>query len=87
MKTIFLPTLFRAALAALSASAAQAAPASDIVAGVPRANVTFYRNHQPDTQYFRDITSGNNGYYSAGSGFDLVTGMCSMRITNLANAL
>jgi pseudomonalisin len=48
---------------------------------------TFYQNHSPDDQYFRDITVGNNGHYSAGPGFDLVTGMGSMRVTNLANAL
>jgi subtilase family serine protease len=47
---------------------------------------TFYQNHS-DSAYFRDITSGNNGVYSAGPGFDLVTGMGSMRVTSLANAL
>jgi subtilase family serine protease len=47
---------------------------------------TFYQNHNHDT-YFRDVTSGNNGYYSAGSGFDLVTGMGSARVWSLANAL
>jgi hypothetical protein len=48
---------------------------------------TFYQNNFPDTHYFRDITSGSNGHYSGKSDLDLVTGMGSMRVWNLANAL
>ncbi len=33
---------------------------------------------------FHDITQGNNGYYSAGPGYDLVTGLGSPDVTNLA---
>lgn len=36
---------------------------------------------------FRDITSGNNGAYSAGPGWDAVTGLGSPDGTNLLNAL
>ncbi len=32
---------------------------------------------------FYDITQGNNGYYSAGPGYDLVTGLGSPDVTNL----
>jgi hypothetical protein len=39
------------------------------------------------TSAFNDITSGNNGAYSAGSGYDLCTGLGSPNITNLASAL
>jgi len=39
------------------------------------------------TSAFNDITSGNNGFYSAGPGYDLCTGLGSPNITNLANAL
>ena len=36
---------------------------------------------------FRDITSGNNGGYSAGKGFDLVTGIGAPKISTLLPAL
>jgi hypothetical protein len=36
---------------------------------------------------FHDITSGNNGRYSAVSGFDLVTGWGSPNAANLISAL
>jgi kumamolisin len=39
------------------------------------------------TSAFNDITSGNNGAYSAGPGYDLCTGIGSPNITNLASAL
>lgn len=39
------------------------------------------------TSAFNDITSGNNGFYSAGPGYDLCTGLGSPNITNLASAL
>ena len=35
------------------------------------------------TSAFRDITSGNNGAYSAGVGYDLCTGLGSPNVTNL----
>jgi kumamolisin len=39
------------------------------------------------TSAFNDITSGNNGAYSAGPAYDLCTGLGSPNITNLASAL
>ena len=36
--------------------------------------------------FFRDITSGSNGYYSAGSGWDYVTGLGSLDFNKLAIA-
>ena len=39
------------------------------------------------TSAFNDITSGNNGAYSAGPGYDLCTGLGSPNITNLASVL
>jgi kumamolisin len=39
------------------------------------------------TNAFNDVTSGNNGAYSAGPGFDLCTGLGSPNVGNLINAL
>lgn len=39
------------------------------------------------TSAFNDITVGNNGFYSAGPGYDLCTGLGSPNIANLASAL
>ena len=39
------------------------------------------------TSSFRDITSGSNGAYSAGAGFDLCTGIGVPRVNNLITAL
>lgn len=36
------------------------------------------------SQTFYDITVGNNGYYQAGTGYDLVTGLGSPNVNNLA---
>jgi kumamolisin len=36
---------------------------------------------------FRDVTSGTNGEFNAGSGYDLVTGIGVPRIKNLIQAL
>jgi len=40
-----------------------------------------------DTSAFNDITSGNNGFYAAGAGYDLCSGLGSPNITNLASVL
>ena len=45
----------------------------------------LYPLHGSDA--FTDITSGTNGAYSAGPGYDLCTGLGSPNITNLINAL
>ena len=39
------------------------------------------------TNRFRDITSGNNGSYSCGVGYDTVTGIGTPNIKNLITAL
>ena len=39
------------------------------------------------TTSFRDVTSGSNGQFKAGSGYDLVTGIGVPRIKNLLQAL
>ncbi len=39
------------------------------------------------TSAFNDITSGNNGFYFAGPGYDLCTGLGSPNIANLASTL
>lgn len=39
------------------------------------------------TTSFRDITSGNNGAYTAGAGYDLVTGVGTPNVAALAQAL
>jgi kumamolisin len=39
------------------------------------------------TNNFRDITSGNNGGYSAGPGYDLVTGIGAPVLSNLLPTL
>jgi hypothetical protein len=46
----------------------------------------LYQLDQTDPAAFHDITSGNNGY-SAGIGYDLVTGLGSPVVNNLVNAL
>jgi kumamolisin len=39
------------------------------------------------TSAFNDITSGNNGFYTAGPGYDLCTGIGSPNVANLLSAL
>ncbi len=39
------------------------------------------------TNAFNDVTSGNNGAYSAGAGYDLCTGLGSPNVANLITAL
>ena len=36
---------------------------------------------------FNDVTSGNNGFYSAGTGYDLCTGLGTLNVTALVSAL
>jgi len=50
--------------------------------GLTTGNSNFYQDGSPSS-YFRDITSGSNGY-SAGTGYDLVTGLGSPVTTNFA---
>jgi kumamolisin len=39
------------------------------------------------TAAFRDITSGSNGHYSAGKGYDMVTGVGTPNVSALLNLL
>jgi kumamolisin len=52
-------------------------------------NPTLYQNYQTllQSNAFNDITQGNNGAYSAGTGWDACTGLGSPNGTNLATAL
>ncbi len=46
--------------------------------GLSITNPNLYRDAKSNsTAYFRDVTSGSNGAYSAGPGYDLVTGLGS----------
>ena len=52
--------------------------------GLTASNNNFYQDAKSSTyaSYFRDITSGSNGPYSAGPGYDYVTGLGSPLTTN-----
>jgi hypothetical protein len=52
--------------------------------GLTASNANFYVDAKSVNypSYFRDITSGSNGIYSAGVGYDLVTGLGSPLTTN-----
>jgi kumamolisin len=52
-------------------------------------NPLLYQNYQQllQNKALRDITSGNNGSYSAGPGWDACTGLGSPDGANLLNAL
>jgi subtilase family serine protease len=52
--------------------------------GLSASNANFYADAKSASyaSYFRDITSGSNGNYSAGPGYDLVTGLGSPLTTN-----
>jgi len=54
--------------------------------GRSASNANFYVDAKSASyaSYFRDITSGSNGIYSAGLGYDLVTGLGSPLTTNFA---
>ncbi|MBV9390376.1 MAG: S8 family serine peptidase [Verrucomicrobia bacterium] len=56
--------------------------------GLPKL-YSFNQNLYPlaGTDCFRQITSGNNGYYSAGLGYNLCTGLGTPNVTALINAL
>jgi subtilase family serine protease len=53
------------------------------------ANPTFYQlgTGGSHATYFEDITSGSNGYYSAGTGYDNASGLGSFHGNNLIGAL
>jgi subtilase family serine protease len=53
--------------------------------GASASNTNFYADYkQSYSSYFRDITQGSNGY-SAGTGYDLATGLGSPITTNFAS--
>jgi hypothetical protein len=56
--------------------------------GLSSGNANFYVDAKSANypSYFRDITSGSNGPYSAGPGYDLVTGLGSPLTTNFTPA-
>jgi subtilase family serine protease len=56
--------------------------------GRSASNANFYVDAASSSyaSYFRDITSGSNGKYSAGKGYDLVTGLGSPLTTNFTPA-
>jgi len=48
---------------------------------------TVYTNSSLKSSCFNDITTGTDGNYSAGVGYDIATGLGSPNVTNLCNAL
>ncbi len=50
-------------------------------------NRRLYALAKSNPEDFNDITSGNNGYYAATSGYDMVTGLGSPEGANLAQSL
>jgi len=63
----------------------QAVGASGSTGGIGYANPWLYRVFRSSDYLsaFRDITSGNNGGYSAGTAYDLVTGIGTLKAWNL----
>ena len=48
---------------------------------------TLARNNEAYSDFFHDIQQGNNGYFNAVPGYDLVTGIGTINGLNLMNGL